>query len=162
MIYIREEKAIQAFIFKIMIRDFIQEDKPTLLAMVADFYNSDAVSHPIPAEHFAHCFDMIIAKSPFVRGLTILHNEEILGYCQLSFTYSSEADGIVVLIEEIYIKPECRGKGIAHQIFGFVENEYKNSAKRLRLECSKANPKAYALYSRLGYNVLDYIQMIKE
>ena len=130
--------------------------------MVEDFYNSDAVCSPIPVENFSKCFDEIMAKSPYLRGLTILHDGEILGYMQLSFTYSSEAGGLVVLLEELYIKKEYRGKGIAHQVFEFVEKEYKDSAKRLRLECSRCNENAFRLYSRLGYDVLDYIQMIKE
>lgn len=145
-----------------MIRDFILQDKEPLLKMVTDFYTSDAVSVPIPTENFALCFDEIIAKSPLVRGLTILHDGQILGYAQLSFTYSSEAGGLVVLFEELYLIPEARGKGIAHQVFDFVEKEYAHTAKRFRLECCPRNEKAFSLYSRLGYNVLDYIQMIKE
>ncbi|MEG0091416.1 MAG: GNAT family N-acetyltransferase [Oscillospiraceae bacterium] len=145
-----------------MIRDFILQDKPELLDLVEDFYNSNAVVEPIPVQNFANCFDEIINKNPFVRGLTILHEGEILGYAQLSFTYSSEADGMVVLFEELYIKPSYRGKGIAHQVFDFVEKEYRGKAKRIRLECCHCNEKAHRLYSNLGFNELDYVQMIKD
>ena len=64
-----------------MIRDFIKEDKEELMKLVEAFYNSPAVDHPIPISHFSHCFDEIINGNPFVRGLTILHAGEILGYC---------------------------------------------------------------------------------
>lgn len=146
----------------IVIRDFQKEDKQELLKLVADFYNSPAVVHPIPVDNFGRCFDEIINGNPFVRGLTVLHAGEILGYCQLSFTYSSEADGLVVLIEEIYIKPDFQGKGVAKQIFAFIENEYSGKAKRYRLECCRSNVRALKLYEKMGFEVLDYIQMIKE
>ncbi|MEG1782740.1 MAG: GNAT family N-acetyltransferase [Oscillospiraceae bacterium] len=145
-----------------MIRDFIKEDKTEILKMVSEFYNSPAVSHPISTDNFSHCFDEIIKGNPLVRGLTVLHEGEILGYCQLSFTYSSEADGMVVLIEEIYIKPEFQGKGVAPQIFDFLEKEYEGKAARYRLECCSTNVHALGLYAKRGFEVLDYIQMIKE
>lgn len=66
-----------------------------------------------------------------VRGLTILHRGEILGYCQLSFTYSSEADGLVVLIEELYIKPAFQGKGVGKQVFDFIEGEYSGQGQKI-------------------------------
>lgn len=144
-----------------MIRDFIKEDKAQLLELVSDFYNSPAVEHPIPVENFARCFDLIIKGSPYVRGLTVLHAGEILGYCQLSFTYSGEADGLVVIIEEIYIKPAFQGKGVAPQIFDFIEKEYESTAKRFRLECCKTNENALKLYIKRGFRQLDYLQMIK-
>lgn len=143
-----------------MIRDYVLEDKEGLLELVKDFYNSTAVSHPIPLENFSHCFDEIIRGSPFLRGLTILHAGEILGYCQLSFTYSSEADGMVVLIEELYVKPAFRSLGVAKQVFDLIFSEYEGKAKRYRLECSKDNTRAMKLYRELGFEELDYVQMI--
>lgn len=145
-----------------MIRDFIKEDKEELMKLAEAFYNSPAVDHPIPISHFSHCFDEIINGNPFVRGLTILHAGEILGYCQLSFTYSSEADGMVVLIEELYIKPKFQGLGVGKQVFDLIESEYAGKAKRYRLECEDENLNAMKLYTRLGYKKLNYVQMIKE
>ena len=128
-----------------MIRDFIPQDKEELMKMAEDFYNSPAVLHPIPVENFSHCFDEIIKGNPMVRGLTILHRGEI-----------------VVLIEELYIKPAFQGKGVGKQVFDFIEGEYSGKAKRYRLECEHENVNAMKLYTRLGYTELGYVQMIKE
>ena len=86
-----------------------------------------------------------------VRGLTILHAGEILGYCQLSFTYSSEADGMVVLVEELYIKPAFQNLGVAKQVFDLIEEEYKGKAKRIRLECRPNNGHAMHVYKKFGF-----------
>jgi ribosomal protein S18 acetylase RimI-like enzyme len=43
----------------------------------------------------------------------------------------------------------------------FIEREYP-SAKRFRLEVSKDNTRAVGLYRSLGYEVLEYVQMVKD
>ncbi len=143
-----------------MIRDFAPEDKEGLIELVKDFYTSSAVSHPIPVENFEHCFDEIIKGSPYLRGLTILHAGEILGYCQLSFTYSSEVDGLVVLIEELYVKPAFRNLGVAKQVFDLLFEEYRGKAKRFRLDVTRENEGAIRLYERMGFSELEYKPMV--
>ncbi len=146
----------------INIRDFKIEDKETLTAFAFEFYNSSAVSHPIPVANFVSCFNEIINNNPFVRGLAIEYNNELAGYCQLSFTYSSEAGGLVVLIEEVYISPKFQKKGLANAVISFIKTDYKNKAKRLRLECQEDNEVALNLYKKHSFEQLDYLQLIIE
>ena len=86
----------------------------------------------------------------------------VVGYFNMSLTWSNEAGGQTVLLEELFFKPEARGKGLWNKrYFAWVEEEYPD-AKRYRLEATPCNEKAIALYKRLGYEGLDYYQMIKE
>lgn len=144
-----------------MIRDLQSNDKNIFLLMVNEFYSSNAVVHSVDPKNFEITFYAAIEKSPFLRALIIEDEEKPVGYALLSFTYSNEAGGLVVLIEELYLNKFCRGKGIGRQFFQYLEQEYP-SAKRFRLEATKENEDAIRLYQRLDYKVLDYIQLIKD
>ena len=60
------------------------------------------------------------------------------------------------------VHPRYRSRGIGSELFRYVENEYKNVACRFRLEATRENERAVALYKKLGYDVFDYLQMVKE
>jgi ribosomal protein S18 acetylase RimI-like enzyme len=63
------------------------------------------------------------------------------------------------MIEEIYLKESCRGKGFGRQFFRWLFQEYPQ-VKRFRLEVTKANAGAAKLYASLGFVPLEYNQMI--
>ncbi len=144
-----------------MIRDLLPQDKEIFMTMAKEFYSSAAVVHNVDPENFQKTFNAAMDKSPFIRVLIIAAAQTPAGYALLSFTYSNEAGGIVVLIEELYINEAHRSKGLASEFFAFLEQEYP-LAKRFRLEVRKDNKKAIALYRKLGYQSLDYVQMIKD
>jgi ribosomal protein S18 acetylase RimI-like enzyme len=144
-----------------MIRDFIAGDQEAFLSMAGKFYSSDAVAQSIDPAYFEITFNTAIDKSPFVRGLMIEEGTTPVGYAILSFTYSNEAGGSVVQIEEVFIEDGHRGKGLGRKFFAFLESEYP-TAKRFRLEVSPNNVEAQALYQKLGFKILDYVQMVRD
>ena len=146
-----------------MIRNFEERDREAVLAMVETFYHSPGVLHPIPTENFARAFaEMCGGGSGRLRGLLVEHEGRPAGFCSLSFSYSTEAGGPVVLIEEVYIDPAFRGQGLGAQVFAFIKAEYAGKAARLRLEVAPENNRAIALYQRLSFEKLPYVQMILE
>lgn len=144
-----------------MIRDAVPSDKKTFLSMALEFYSSEAVLKPVDPQNFEATFTAAMDKSPFVRLLMMEIGDIPVGYALLSFTYSNEAGGMVVLIEEVQIEKTYRNQGYGSKLFGFLEREYP-TAKRFRLEVSAENTKTVDLYSRLGYKNIDYIQMVKD
>jgi ribosomal protein S18 acetylase RimI-like enzyme len=84
------------------------------------------------------------------------------GYALLSFTWSTEAGGLCVLLEEVYVSPRCRGEGVGSALLRFVEGEYGGKASRFRLEVAPSNAPAIRLYERMGYMRLDYLQTVKD
>jgi len=144
-----------------MFRNLQSRDRDIFLSMARDFYLSSAVAHKVDFKNFEITFAAATDQSPFMRVLIIEDQEKPVGYALLSFTYSNEAGGMVVLIEELYISEACRGNGYGRRFFEFLEKEYP-SAKRFRLEVRKDNEGAIRLYKRLGYNILDYQQMVKD
>lgn len=145
-----------------MIRKVKPEDKEAYIAMSKAFYKSDAVMHDIPEEHFYRTFEELMSGSPYADAYIVEQDGKAVGYTLLAITYSNEAGGLVLWIEEIYILPEYRGKGYGTEIFEFLDKEYGNKVARIRLEVEETNSRAIRLYNKLGFKYLDYKQMYKE
>jgi len=147
---------------QIIFRDFIKTDKQVYLKMSNAFYSTDAVDHVVPKEFFEYTFGKCCDINPYVRGLMIECEGKIAGYIILSFTYSNEVGGMVLLIEEVYVNPDFRGKGIISKFFAFLDEEYSGKVKRFRLEVTESNRHAIEIYERFGYKKLEYVQMIRD
>ena len=144
-----------------MIRNITLDDKAVFLAMMEKLYSSKAVAQKVDSHIFEETFHAAVNNSPFIRAFIIEDDGIPVGYALVSFSFASEVGGLVALLEDIYISDTCRGKGLGSQFMRFVEEEYP-LVKRYRLEVTKENERAMALYSKLGYRVLDYVQMVKD
>ncbi|MBQ7624621.1 MAG: GNAT family N-acetyltransferase [Clostridia bacterium] len=135
-------------------------DRKEYLKMAEDFYSSPAVLHPVPRENFARCFEKLLSNTPLAEGYIIEKDGKTAGYAVTSLTYSQEAGGEVLWLEELYIKPEYRGQGLGTEYFDYILKT--PGIARFRLEIEPDNEKAIKLYSRLGFKRFPYGQMIKE
>ena len=142
------------------IRDVKEEDREELLAMGEEFYGSEACDHKISMENFEATLKECLRSRDYSRILILEDETGIVGYFLLAVTWSNEAGGIVVWLDEAFFKKEARGKGYGTQVFQWVEEAYPQ-AKRFRLEATAENKRAVALYKKLGYRALPYCQMIK-
>ncbi len=144
-----------------MLRPITEQDRELFVQLADEFYHSSACLHTVPKEYFHKTLDEILADSPYAKGYIFEKDGKAAGYALLSLTYSNEAGGLVCLVEEAYVIPEFQGCGLGKELFAFVEQEFSN-VRRFRLEVTRSNERAISLYRRLGYEELDYIQMIKE
>jgi len=144
-----------------LIRDITEKDRAVFLEMTEKFYSSDAVAHNVERHILETTFDTALNESPYIRALIIEDDGNPVGFALLSFSYATEVGGLVVLLEDLYISDVCRGKGLGSKFMQFMEREYP-AAKRFRLEVAGENTRAVDLYKKLGYNVLDYVQMVKD
>lgn len=139
-----------------MIRKITPADRENYIEMARDFYSSPAVLENIPAEYIERTFDEIISGTPFADCYIFEKDGDTAGYGLLSFTYSQEAGGLCVWIEEIYIKPCFRSKGMGGDFISFVKESVP--AARLRLETEPENLRVQELYKRHGFKKLAYMQ----
>lgn len=144
-----------------MIREINQNDRDIFIEMVNQFYHSPAVLHHIPSAHAENTFTELMNQSPYVKGYLFELEGNIAGYGLLAITYSNEAGGLVVWIDEILILEAYRGKGLGTEFLAFVQQQFPQ-AKRFRLEVTKENTRAAKLYQSLKYESLNYLQMVLE
>lgn len=142
------------------IRKLSKNDHDEFIKMSIDFYNSDAVIQSVPTEFHEKAFNDVLTDNTYVDCFIFEHNSEIAGYGLLNKSYSREAGGLVLWIEELYVKEQFRGKGLGSEFISFVENNF--DFKRLRLEVEKENVRAVKMYERNGLSFLEYDQMIKD
>ena len=137
------------------IRKIRPEDKNVYVSMATAFYHSPAVLTPVPASHFEQTFDCFVQGSPYGDAFILEADHTIIGYGVLAYTYSQEAGGRVVWLEEIYLDPAHRTQGYGTQFIEFVLQTIP--AKRYRLETEPDNVRAAAFYRRCGFEHFEYV-----
>lgn len=145
-----------------MIRKLNLCDKELYVGLAEEFYCSAAVTHNIPLKSIQDTFDELMADDRYLEGYIIECDGVAAGYSLLAKTFSQEAGGIVLWVEEIYVLPTFQGKGLGSEFFKFLSSRASNGIARLRLEVEPDNNSAIKLYSRLGFSPLEYKQMVKE
>lgn len=142
-----------------MIRRITQSDRELFITLSKEFYSSDAVDHPIPVAFHEKSFDELMRSDEYIEAFIFEQDGETAGYALIAKTFSPEAGGIVIWLEELYVREGYRGHGLGKAFFAYMDENYP--AARHRLEVEPDNIRAKKLYSSLGYRELPYGQMIK-
>lgn len=145
-----------------MIYKIEEKDRESFLSLTRVFYASPAVLHPVPEEYHIAVFEEMMRSDVYAEGYLFEYEGTPAGYALLAKTFSHEAGGLVIWIEEIYVVPAFRGKGLGREFFTFLNRKYGSTAKRMRLETEPNNKRAEALYCSLGFDTLEYRQFYKE
>ncbi len=146
-------------IVMLSIRKMKLKDKIAVMDMVDVFYNSDAVLHGVGMDVLERSFMDAVGLEPSVQGAVLCEEEEIVGFAYMAMTYSCEAGGKSIMLEELYLKEQCRGKGYGRKFFNWMFDSFPEIV-RFRLEVTSENEGATALYKSLGFEDLEYNQMI--
>lgn len=141
-----------------MFRKITEADREMYYRYADIFYHTDVVNAPVPTENYRVTFDEMMRSDTYVTGYIFEDGGEPCGFVLLSRTFSQEAGGLSVTIEEIYIDPEHRSKGLATEFFEWLKSD--KSIMRLRLEVEDHNKGAMRLYERMGFELLPYLQMV--
>lgn len=140
-------------------REFNKEDFDCYCRMSDKFYQSGASTVAVPAENYKHTFEACLAKSPYLKGFIIEYGGKTAGYLLLTYTWYNEYSGETVTIDEIFVDDSFRGLGIGTKVIGWVYDTH-NDYKGIQLEVRKDNKRAIELYQKLGFEFIEYEQMV--
>lgn len=144
-----------------LLKRFEPNDRAAFLTMCHDFYQGGAALSPIPDEQIDATFSKIVSGSPWIQGFLMYEGDALAGYAIVFPFYSNEAGGLCLMLEEIYVLPDFRGKGIGQQYLDSIAGQFDEPVVGMKLEVCPHNEKARALYERNGFRLLEYRSMVK-
>ena len=140
------------------IRKMQRTDSAIVINMMRKFYTSPAVITNGSEKIFADNVENILSGTTCAEGFVFEVDKKIIGYGITARSYSTEFGGECIWIEDIFIEPEYRGRGIGTKFIQHVKKLYP--AKILRLETEHDNDAALKIYKRLGFKELPYLEMV--
>ena len=114
-----------------MIRKMKREDKDEVIAMMRGFYTSPAVYTNGSEEIFQADVENCLNDSPYLEGYVFEEEERIQGYGMIAISFSTEFGRKCIWIEDIFIKPEYRARGITPKFFQLLEDTYPGCLFRI-------------------------------
>ncbi len=137
------------------------KDQAEVRAMIHELNLEDPEGLPASDEKIQRTFEHL-EKHPDQASIRVITVEgEIVGYSILINFWSNEYGGIILDIDELFIKKEFRGKGLATAFIEDLKSTGFNGCVALSLGTYPGNEKARALYTRLGFKSPELMSMIK-
>jgi GNAT superfamily N-acetyltransferase len=134
-------------------------DLPLLEQFVRAYYVEDR--HSFDESRQPAALAALAAGEPFGRAWLVELTERRVGYVVLSWGFSVEAGGREACLDEIYLVPEVRGRGLGGRVLALVEAEARAfGVRRIFLEVERHN-RVIGLYRRAGYADHDRFLMSK-
>lgn len=140
-------------------RTMTPSDEGLARQMMEEFYTTDAVCAPPPAQRVEENVTAAISpENTAFRGVLVSEGDSPVGYMMLTTFFSGAVGGICVVIEQLYVSAACRGRGVGGEMLRWLREEY-SQARRFQLEVSENNSAARHLYERCGYELNPYQTM---
>ena len=146
----------------VLIRYATPDDREFYIEQMEQFYASPYVLHPIPHDAVVRNFDEAMRPDAFLEIFILEYEGKRVGFANVTKSYSTEVGGKVIQLEDIYMMPGYRNKGLGREYLKYLEQRFGGLVKRFRLEVEPSNTVAISLYEKLGYTELNYRQMIKD
>lgn len=144
---------------RVRLREVSAKDLPSLTRLAIAFNNED--EHPL-SRGGRRALRELCAGTPHGRGYMIEHERHDVGYVVIGLGFSIEYGGIDAFLDEFYVEPAFRGRGIgttALQALGSIARRL--NVRALHLEAMPANDGAARLYERLGFKLSERRLMSK-
>ncbi len=134
-------------------REASSADVDLIVPLVADF-----------CRHFDYRFSesrtraallALLADPKLGRLFVVEQAGAVIGYLVLAFSFSLEYGGRTAFIDEFFIGPAGRGRGLGRQALDFAAEVCRaQEINAILLEAEESNPRAAALYEKAGYEYL--------
>jgi ribosomal protein S18 acetylase RimI-like enzyme len=129
-------------------------DIPQLLALIRHYWDFEGI------EGFAALHIELVLKEllegPSPRGSIWVAESQgtLAGYLIVVLVMSLEHQGLMGEIDELFVLPESRARGVGARLLAAAEAELaQRGCVRLQLQLAIGNRRARAFYERLGFGV---------
>ena len=135
------------------------QDEEVLIALARAFHSEDGHALEDGGERAVRA---VCRGDPMALAWFLCADGVRVGYAVLTFGFSIEHGGRDGFIDDLYVLPAARGRGIGTAAMDLLEQAARDrGVQGLHLEVERGNAKAQALYRRRGYRVTDRRLMSK-
>ncbi len=132
------------------------EDENIVAEFIKSLYKEDPCgSLEISDDKIALTFDMLSKHPDYGRLVVIEWDRVPIGYSLVINFWSNEYGGIIANIDELYIIPEYRSRGIATRFIHSLRESRSKDIVALELQVLPYNSRALKLYERIGFEKTD-------
>jgi GNAT superfamily N-acetyltransferase len=126
------------------------KDIPLLVELMAEFYAE--AGYNLDHARAARAFEAIVADQRLGYVWTITTEALDVGHVVLTLKYAMEYGGLVACVDDLYVKPNWRNKGLSTaallDVRSFCE---KAGIRALTVEVAPNNGPAQTVYRRIGF-----------
>ena len=131
----------------------------TLLDLARAFHAEDG--HPL-SERGAAAIGLIAGGHPLGRAWLIEEAGQCVGYAVLGLGFGIEYGGADAFVDDLYLVPEARGRGLGSAVLALLEAEARAlGLAALFLVVDPENQPARRLYDRAGFAGTHWLLMAK-
>lgn len=126
------------------------DDQQRVLGFLIDFYSESGFE--LDTAKAASAIGKLIGNEHYGHLYIIELDGEAVGYTALTFGFSLEFDGRDGIIDDLYIAPKFRDRGVGSQVVDLVlEAARDEGLNAVHLEVEKENMRAKKVYFRAGF-----------
>lgn len=110
---------------------------------------------PVSQDHIRRTLDAFRAEPARGRAVVLEAGGQVVGYALLAAFWSNEYGGEICTVDELYVTPSHRGRGLGTRLFAAILDDralWPRPPAALALEVTPDNQRARALYERLGFS----------
>jgi len=120
-----------------------------VLGMMKAFY--DELDVEVDSSWFPETIRFLLAHPNHGRIILMFDDQNVAGYSIIIQHWSNEYGGTILLIDELYVKPAARNRGLGRDFFETLRRDRPWQARTMILEVARSNPQAQRFYKRLGF-----------
>jgi ribosomal protein S18 acetylase RimI-like enzyme len=136
-------------------------DVSALLDLMERLYAEDG-SVPLHRDRHRRALEALLVSPTLGQIYVIDVDDTVVGYAVLTWGYSLERGGKHGLLDEMYVAPAQRGKGLARHLLAEVEAACRERGVRaVILEVERSNETAQHVYRRHGFTTHDRYVLTK-
>ena len=106
--------------------------------------------------------DLSAAGAPVNAELPVIEAARPVGYALVCPTYANEVANDLCFVDEIYLEPAYRGKGLGTAFVNYFEDFYRDRRGAFRFQFPDGEQRAYDYFTKRGYEFLRYFEMHKK
>lgn len=147
-----------------LINEFNKRDEDVFIKLCGKFYSSHSTLKPFNLKNAKATFSRVIERHENLWGylLTDSLNGEAVGYALVTSYWCNEEGGNVLVLDELFIRPESRHHGYGSRFLKWLEENFRGKAVSVTLEVLSTNQTAESLYAKDGLSPDGFVTYTKD